>query len=770
VADPRRLVGSRLQRLRREKGWSSAQELADESQAAGARSLNRSTLAKVEAGLRRLRGDEALTLARVLGVTPDDLLEPGEVRVFLSFAQGDDEIAREIGGNLAERGVDVVADIEAADAFVVLLSPGYLESQQTRRDRQLAERRDRLRAADSGTSFIHVLRVRDQPLPDTGTLTENDWMDVTDPELMRAALGRLVALVEQGKRAGTPTSGPSSAAILPAGPSLGQDGRQDELNRVLRGLTSAGGPHFWLVIAPPGLGKTTLLGQVSDAMAQLRPPWLTGRVDLHDQPADVRGDAGALLTQFFGIDSAVLGERGQLRNIAQEISRSGRPYLCVLDGAELLTGRTPGELRSSLREVYRLVQLTGNADVRLGFIAASRRDDQWRGVTPVPRLSLLPLAPLDMEAVERALRDLAGPARRGTYSGEEFRQIASQVHRLTEGLPALLDPVLEWIRAEEWLDRERLEDPEAFAELVHPYVETGLLAPGSLFPRGNAVTAEQVRVVKTAVRVLVRYRVFTQSHLRRHVEQDVSFKQELDDSRWPLESLWVALSGSALLRQPLNEPWQEFYAPIRRLLYRYFYRSPSARAEAHREARRLVEKWSARQSGKEQVVGLVECLWHEAAALRTEHFPITNELSKSSRAYLKELRQSDAYTVSELRSYAVKRIADDEELQAAIGDADVTDQLIDVVAAQLWELRAWLRRTCSLRTSDGRKRSTSLTRSRVCGKAVRVERCSCTVRAGLGRQCSCVLSPEYTRRMKMSLGWSLLTSMIPSSGCYRTWR
>jgi len=568
----------------------------------------------------------------------------------------------------------------------VLLSPGYLASPRARRGLERAERRERLRSAGSPAPFISVLRIRDTPPLGDGTLIDREWLDVTNPESVDAELGRLVSVVEQGKRSAiadqvTSPSGPSAAGELP----VRQGARLEEMDRALRGLMSARGPHFWLVVAPPRMGKSTFLDQVSELMAADYPRWVTSRVDVGREPPEVRADPEALLARLFSPEAAAVLEQQPLRVIAQEISRRGRPYLCLLDSAELLTEETSTALRSALSEVYRLVQRTGNADVRLAFVVASRRDDEWRGVRHGQRFSTLSLDELDVEVIEDALRDLAGPGRQGTYSSEQFHQMASFVHRLTYGLPDLLGPFLEWIRAEEWLEIDRLEGAEVFTRLAGPYVDGGLLTRDSLFPlfpHGSPVSDERLRVVEMAVRRLARYRFFTQSHLRDHLDQDGSFQQALEDARWSIEDLWDAVSSTALLKRPLDEPWQEFHAAIRRLLFRYFYTSPGERVEAHGEARKLVEKWVARQSGKEQVIGIVECLWHQASALcLVNSAMLHDELINSAEELSEDLRRSGAYTVSELRSYAAGRIADDDELRETLSRADgLTERLIRIIA------------------------------------------------------------------------------------------
>jgi transcriptional regulator with XRE-family HTH domain len=70
------LLADRVRKLRAELGWS-AQRLADECARAGFDSLTRGTIAKIESGVRQsVTADEVTALARVLGVTPNDLLAP----------------------------------------------------------------------------------------------------------------------------------------------------------------------------------------------------------------------------------------------------------------------------------------------------------------------------------------------------------------------------------------------------------------------------------------------------------------------------------------------------------------------------------------------------------------------------------------------------------------------------------------------------------------------------------------------------------------------
>ena len=142
-----------------------------------------------------------------------------------------------------------------------------------------------------------------------------------------------------------------------------------------------------------------------------------------------------------------------------------------------------------MSQIYGLVRDTGRKELRLAFIVASRRDSEWKGVTPVPRLSVLPLTEFNADVVQQAVSDLSAEVGRA-FSSTELTNNAVRVHRLTEGLPALLVRCLQWIRAQEWLGMDRLETQELFEELADPYIQQELLTPTSLLPSGQGETGE----------------------------------------------------------------------------------------------------------------------------------------------------------------------------------------------------------------------------------------------------------------------------------------
>lgn len=499
-------------------------------------------------------------------------------------------------------------------------------------------------------------------------------LDVTS-----ASLQESTALGDAGRdQSERPTWGPPTHP--PEAPLL--QGRDDEIEKVMRSLTSASGPHFWLIVAPPKLGKTWFLHRLDTGLKVSG--WLTTYVDLRNHSADAPDEVGRLIALLFGLDSVPAAEPPTAQEIAQRILRSRRSYLCLLDSAELLDENAAHTLRSYLGHVHDLIQRTPRTDIRLGVVVASRSDNEWRGVTPNPRLSMLPLRTFDLHAVQETLVLLAEDMGR-TFDVATYKDYASRAYRITDGLPALLIQCLEWIRRQQWLGMDQLESYELFEKFAKPYIDQVLLADDSLFSLTHRRSGRMRHVLEQALLFLVPYRLFTQSHLRYHFDSDHAFADAIQAVDWSTGDLWRALSGTALLQRPLDEPWQEIHPAIRRLLYRYYYKSDKQRADAHREALKFVQIWADKQSGREQVIGLVESLWHEANFLRLiRSAEMESILSESARKLSEALRPSAAYTVAELRTYAANRITEDDEFQAAVDNiGGFGDRLAEIVAAPL---------------------------------------------------------------------------------------
>jgi len=618
--------------------------------------------------------------------------------IFLSYAEEDTDVARTVraafraeelsvydwqeadgrGGRFIET---VENKIRAARFFIALVSRNFLASTWCRWERELAMLREiDLTKEPSEPPFIHVLKVEELPFEHAGFLRIYDWTDRAHlPDLVRrlaAAIGR----ARPGQRPMTegPVSAISELSVF--------RNRQEELRRVQDGLTNPAGPHFWLVTAPPQLGKTWFMDRISVRLPREGDrAWTTKLVDLREYPRDRLTDTGLLLAQLFGHGMPASTTTSELVAIAQDIIRSRTSHLCLLDSAELLNGRTATALRSHLSRISHYVQEGGDVGVRLAVIIGSRRDDHWRGIVPDPRLEPLKLTEFTLNVVEDAVRALARQMGR-EFEGGTYRAYAKLVHRLSEGLPALLVRCLRWIEKNQWVGMPRLEEQSLFIELAHPYIEERLLSAESLFPGSRQELAGLRGVLDEAFRVLSPYRPFTQSHLRHHLSIDRRFETAMRDQGWAMEDLWQAITGTALLLRPHDEIWQELQGAIRRLLYRYYHTSDEDRVNAHRQAREFVETWSAKQTGKEQVIGLVECLWHEATVLRlTRPEQLHEELSASAERLCGSLL-TDTYSAQELRNYtAGKLLADDELAEVVATVSGLLHRLAEIARGQTEE-------------------------------------------------------------------------------------
>ena len=603
--------------------------------------------------------------------------------LFLSYAEEDSQAAAEISSWLRDqkiavfdwkvrgRGGRILPPIEEAirraDTFLALLSPSYLKSDWCSREREMALQREQaIQQAAPGQDFIHVLQLLTTPTVDAGFLGGYNWINFAEPAARAAAFLELASRLGPGTEPIPVIAEETSFSLLQ--PAFRN--RTDELEEVLRGLRLSGDRHFWLVIAPPQLGKTWFLNQVG---AMLTEPelsnWVTALVNVRAIPRSARDDPGAVLARFFGCPSPVATDRESLLAIARDISRTGKSLLCLLDSAELLDKQTAAVIRRCLSEIYQLVRQARQLSVRLGLVVASRREDEWVGVTAGPRVIPLALTEFRIDVVQEALHDLARTTGRNRPEAfMELNRLAAQVYQLTEGLPALLVRCLQWIHDQEWLDLARLDSPELFDELTNPYIRQGLLTQESLFPEDRQ-SAGSLAALEHAYRVLAPFRLFTRSHLKHYVESDAGFRAALQDQQWSMEDLWAAISKTALLRRPFNEPWKQIQTAIRRLLYRHYYKSADQRAQAHSEARKFIEVWADRQSGKEQAIGLIECLWHEAMALRLRQpAEIEQRLCESARLLSGEIHESSAYAPDELRRFAADQLQEDAEFQEAVRD------------------------------------------------------------------------------------------------------
>lgn len=668
--------------LRLGEGWS-AEKLSQKYGTSGSGSLARTTIAKIESNLRPIKVGEVEGVARVFDLTSNDLLAKNGPSVVLSYADQDRVVGREVDDWLTSRGFRVTPlgperAIDAAQAFIVLLSPSFLSASRCQDELALAMRhQQQLARVGSQKDFIYILRVAGTADVDDSALEPYPLVDLelASDWTKEVALSKLGSRILAGPRAAAGEAEPQ--AHSQSGP--GFLDRGEELDRLLYGLGSPAGPHFWLVLGPPGLGKSSFLAHLAQQAGALAPGnWDISMLNLSEDDVGREDDAMGVILSLFEIDQPPSADPdNDLVAIAQKIMHTGKPHLYLLDSAELLSERTVTELRGHLGRIYTLIQDKGGG-ARLAFVAASRLDDGWKGVRPYPEPVLLPLGEFTPRIVQVALENLASRMP-GVRSPAELRQDALLVQRITEGVPGLVQDSLRWIEAEQWVEINRLNKEPLFEQIISPYIKNQLLTLDSLLPeeKTQPEKPQKFAALEDAFRVLVPYRFFTLSHVNHSQDNDSAFLDRLKKAHWTVDNLWQVIAGTALLYRPLNEPWHEIHPAIRRLLYRYFYPGDDQQALAHEKARDFTALWAGKLTGKDQVIGMVESIWHEAARLRLggataveeELIAFTEELSRSVRP--------DPYTGTELREYAAQRMQNDDELQREVASFEgLFDRLV----------------------------------------------------------------------------------------------
>jgi TIR domain-containing protein len=588
-------------------------------------------------------------------------------RVFLSYNKTDSRVALLVAAELRAAGAEVFYyedgpsrgqqfvqllenEVNRADLFIAMMSPGYLNSYWCRQERDLAMTRE----SELRRQFIYVFHVVETPHVDAGFLRTVDWIELrapVDQAKLRHAVARLA--LDQPR--------PAPVAQLAGKLQPRFHNRRDEIASVVNALTTEGGPDLWLVLAPPQMGKSWLLQRVAFELRQKDTECVSRLVDLRAFP-ELRSDWVQLLCTLLNVEppgsAATLTEDDE-RRIAAQVSRRSCLQLCMLDSAERMAPDCVEEFRRALSSIYRQVRRTGNPKTRLSVVVASRQQRGWKGYgfkAPPPEMfEPLPLTEFGIFIVRQVVGELGRQ-----FSRVELDSWAKSLHALSEGLPALLVEGLRWAQDNEFL--VQCTDETAFGAVARPYIAQGLLATESLLPLDDSYPAPRKAVLEHALRAIAPYRLFTQSHLKYHLADDRDFDRALAAAEWSLDQLWEALGRTALLKQPSEEIWHVLNPPIRRLLYRYYYPDLTVRVRAHMTARRFYDGWANRFDGTEQVVVLVECLWHEAATIlyeRPDELPtlLPSRAAELARTFVRPL----SYTPTELRDFVHDRMQEDTE-------------------------------------------------------------------------------------------------------------
>lgn len=611
--------------------------------------------------------------------------EPPPTRVFLSYTKEDSEIAGLLADGLrarnikfyrfeeqpGERWVDKIeTELMKADVFFALMSPAFLESKWCRRERNLAVQRE----VDLESQFIRVIQVADVNPAEAGWLREYDWLDLSPP-----AEDKLSALwSDLGIERSTIPKQINAKHVF--------RNREDELGIMLNALSTTGGHDFWLVTSQPRLGKSWFLRRLRGKLNE-NAGGTARLVDVHEQKLDARFNPVMLVRALLDVDEqdlpndADLSDQATLTTIAIAVANRRRRQCWLLDSAELLDERCVSTLKTALTGVYQLVKRSGIEQTRISAVVASRRTD-WLGLggiaSPEARFRSMPLTAFGEDVLYQALADL------GHKVGQEkLREYANRLLRLSEGLPAVLVTGLRWAKETAFLSWDHWDKHETFTRIAGSYIRDDLLSADSLRPRTGPDPAAATALLGRTFRILVTYRLFTQSHLRWHIEADTDFQQALVDIGWSLDDLWEEIRRTALLKRQ-TEPWLAVHPPIRRLLYRYYHPSEEEQRASHANARDVYEGWTYRDAGMEQGVVLVERLWHETVQLlMDDRHNITNSLPDIAAGLARKFK-TPVYAPTEFSAYVTDRLSEDEEFQLVLRDHNgLFERMIEVVAATI---------------------------------------------------------------------------------------
>lgn len=619
--------------------------------------------------------------------------------LFLSYADEDSDIAREIADRLRSKHVRVYGSrngavlsgmttpdpecaIQQADAFLALLSPDSLTSTSCRRERELALRRERPGAADrAGPDFVRVLQIRDTPYHPAGPLRSQPWFDLTGQGARQQVISDLAGAFASGEDPGSAGEVPADNGNggQPPSPPPNFANRETERDEVKDGVKSEDGERFWLLLASPQHGKSWLLRQIAEDVPRNSGNWWkVSWVDVRELAPGIAGDADAILRIMLHQPRDGPGSV-DVHGAVDDIIDKGPYFLCLLDSAELLDDRTVYRLRQHLDAISREI-VDRSAIARLAVVAASRRNREWTGLDPARPPRIKRLSEFSVAVVTKALQDLARRTGRGITT--DLDRHAERIHRQSEGLPRLLTGCLDWTNRH-WGELHLLDDRDTFHEVARPYVEDLLLSPDGLRGSGPMWSDEQQGAMRHAFRVLSVFRLFTGSHLSGPADSGELLDARVR-ARWSADDLWNAVIGADLVYRAEKGAPMTIDRPIGRLLFRYWYPSEAGRGQANREACEFLESFTLKLSGSLAADMLIECLWHRAqeliltgrsAELEATLIGLAGHLSAG-------MKPDGAFTVAYLRGYAVEWISKDLELWGALRDIPGrVPGLLDRVAA-----------------------------------------------------------------------------------------
>lgn len=582
-------------------------------------------------------------------------------KVFLSYASKDNGVAGTLVKRLKEHGFEVfsyeetdlgqfvpaIADeLGQADRFIALLSRHYQQSPWC-----MAEWNTAFRLSTSSRTNRPVI-----------TVCQVGAFD----EPLQAFLGNYA---RQDLLAPVETKLPALLGALGVGPVVAEGGRfrnrEEELRNLLNALRLTSGQDLWVVAAPPRMGKSWFLREVQRRLTAAS--WGETRLlDLAQRP-ELWSAPARVVVELLGVDVEPDGDsltEDEIEDMASELSLRNNHQLYLLDSAERLDRDTAREVRGALTEVYahiaeRLLRK------RCSIIIGTRRPDPWRGLGRYTqfRFRNLSLSEFKLDVIEEAVGDGVDA------EASLVRKAAVLLQQESDGLPALLGAWLDWAHSRNLIGVEQgLRRPATFEAVTAKYVRKDLLTHDVLFPSGVGNAPVAAKALDHALKVLVPYRLITQSHLKFHYDGDDALREKVTAAGWNMRDLWTALNSTSLL-EPRTSLWRVINPPIRRVLYRYYYRTEAERIAAHEEAKWCYQRWTVNEAGTEQVAMMQECLWHELSRqLLHQPAQLREALPEAAGQLAKDFLNSDHYDPREFVECVHDLLIEDDEFERALQD------------------------------------------------------------------------------------------------------
>lgn len=596
-------------------------------------------------------------------------------KIFLSYTKANSEIAKIVASKLQNEGFNIFDwrdplkrgqrfiqriqdEIREADKFLIILSPEYLASNYCGREADFAIQREN----DRNEQFVYVALVASVNAHDAGFLGAYDYFDFEEAS-QDEELHNLISALKRAAKIRL------SKKEKPDKYQPGFQNREEELDELTSNLTkSSGGIHFWQVLAPPQIGKSWFLTRLTSDLSAGSLAWKIRRINLrkNSKRLKLRSDIGALLSAFFKVNISTPVNDEDIRKIVRKVGRSRKYWLLLLDDGELLSDETARELRQTLGQVDSY--LRKRKMVRLAFVAASRRYfSYWARVLPeYPRSKTRSLSPFTINVVSETLIKMS----LDDEIENETRWIndtAVILHKVTEGLPALLVRYLNWIQRKDYeFSPNALEGQILFKKITKPYIENTILSPDSLLPsEGNANRIKpQCDVLIEVLSGLCVYRRFITRYLDLWLQDNPDLQAKLEKLKWGPNDLHAALKNTYITEIISNDLWTVFYPAVRRLLFQYFYTNPSNQSKNHKKSTDFYQNHWEEWDGTDRAIVVLEYLWHEIEFQRiSKRQKLPTNIKLSTEQIFSNGIKSDLYSTHEISEMIKARMDADEEFQ-----------------------------------------------------------------------------------------------------------